>query len=210
MTEPTNWTSPQRVLVPGDPDVLAIGYTVVDPETGRQRVAMRSFAFYGSDVLTQVVRVVGGLAPAAQLVVKTINVQRVIIDRFPATDPADFAEISLDPTGLLARTLLLSPEEAAPVQNARYGKRGALHFQTDPIWSSALFDETVMDLAARAKTNVYRLSDGYAALVMVDEFAADAQGSAGKPVDGVEFMPVSHRVWRQTGGAQRMVRTIES
>ncbi|KUI37557.1 hypothetical protein AU194_21560 [Mycobacterium sp. GA-2829] len=200
LTEPTNWTSPQQVSVPGHPDVLAIGYTVADPETGRQWIAMRSFAFHGSYVLTQVARVVGGLAPAAQLVANTINLQRVIIDRFPATDPADFAEIALDPTGLLARTLLLPPEEATPVQNARYGKRGALHFQNDPIWSSALFDETVMDLTARAKTNVYRLSDGYAALVMVDEFAADAQASAGKPVDGVEFMPASQCMQVTQGG----------
>lgn len=191
LTEPTNWTSPQQVSVPGHPDVLAIGYTVADPETGRQWNALRSFAFHRSYVLTQVARVEGGIASAAQLVANIINLQRVIIDRFPATDLADFAEITLDPTGLLARTLPLPQEEATPVQNARYGKRGALHFQNDPIWSSALFDETIMDLAARARTNVYRLSDAYAALVLVDEFAADAEASAGKPVDGVQFMPAS-------------------
>ncbi len=142
-------------------------------------------------MLTHVSRVDGGIAPAAQLVANIINLQRVIIDRFPATDLADFAEITLDPTGLLARTLPLPQEEATPVQNARYGKRGALHFQNDPILSSTLFDETIMDLAARARTNVYRLSDAYAALVLVDEFAADAEASAGKPVDGVQFMPAS-------------------
>lgn len=51
-----------------------------------------------------------------------------------------------------------------------------------------------MDLTARAKTNVYRLSDAYAALLMVDESAADIQASAGKLVDRVEFMPASPRM----------------
>ncbi|ADU01937.1 MULTISPECIES: DUF7373 family lipoprotein [Mycolicibacterium] len=191
LTEPSNWASPQQVSIPGHPEALAISYTVTDSQKGRQWIAMRSFAFHGPYVLAQVAVSVGGPAPAARLVANVINRQRVIIDQFPATDPADFAEIALDPTGLLARTLLLPPDQATTVQNARFGKRGALHFQNDPIWSSALFDDTVMDLTARAKTNIYRLSDAYAALLMVDEFTADIQASAGKLVDRVEFMPAS-------------------
>lgn len=196
---PTNSESVQRVSIPGHRDALATSYTVIDPETRRQRIAVRSFTFQGPYVLTQVAQSVDGLAPAAQLVANTINVQRIIIDQFPATDPANFAEIALDPTGLLARTLPLPPDQATTVQNARFGKRGALHFQNDPAWSRALFDLTVMDLAARAMTNVYRLSDAYAALVIADEFAAEVQATAGKPVDGVEFMPASSCVQNTLG-----------
>lgn len=196
---PTNSESAQRVSIPGHPDALATSYTVIDPETRRQRIAVRSFTFQGPYVLAQVVQSVDGLAPAAQLVANTINIQRIIIDQFPATDPADFDEIALDPTGLLARTLPIPPDRATTVQDARFGKRGALHFQSDPVWSGALFDLTAMDLVARAKTNVYRLSDAYAALVVSDEFAAEAQATAGKPVDGVEFMPASRCVQHTLG-----------
>ena len=196
LTEPSNWASIQRVAIPGHPDAMATSSTVIDPKTRRQWIAVRSFAVHGPYVFMQLAQSVGDLAPALQLVANTINLQRILIDQFPATDPADFAEIAVDPTGLLARTLLLPPGEATTVQNARFGKRGALHFQRDPVWSSALFDKTVMDLAARAKTNVYRLSDAYAALVVVDELAADVAATAGKPVDRVEFMPASRCIQR--------------
>ncbi|WP_445739068.1 DUF7373 family lipoprotein [Mycolicibacterium vanbaalenii] len=78
---------------------MAVSYTVTDSQKGRQWIAMRSLAFHGPYVLAQVAVSVGGPAPTAQLVADAINRQRVIIDQFPATDPADFAEIALDPTG---------------------------------------------------------------------------------------------------------------
>lgn len=199
LTESSNWASVQRVAIPGHPDTLAISRTVLDPKTRPQWTTVRSFTFHGPYVLTQVAQSADGMAPAAQLVANTINLQRVIIDQFPVTDPADFAQIAVDPTGLLSRTLLLPPGEATTVQNARFGKRGSLHFQRDPVWSKALFDKTVMDLAARAKTNVYRVSDAYAALVLVDEFAAEVRATGGAPVDGVEFMPASRCMERTVG-----------
>lgn len=199
LTERANAESTQGISIPGHPDTLGTSRTVLDPKTKRQWTVVRSFTFHGPYVLTQVAQSADGVAAAAQLVANTINLQRVIIDQFSANDPADFAEIAVDPTGLLARTLLLPPGAATTVQNARFGKRGALHSQSDPVWFTALFDQVVMDLAARAKTNVYRVSDAYASLVLVDEFAAEVLATAGEPVDGVEFMPASRCMQRTVG-----------
>ena len=85
------------------------------------------------------------------------------------------------------------------VQNARFGKRGALHFQSDPIGSTGLFDRTVMDGVARAKTNVYRSSDAAAALTTVEEFADEVAATAGKPVDGAKFIRTSRCMQVTTG-----------
>lgn len=196
---PPNSAAAQRVSIPGHPDAVATSYTVIDPQSRRERVAVRSFVLRGQYVLTQLAESVAGRDAAARLVANAINLQAIVIDQFPAIDPADFAEIALDPTGLLARTLPLAPGEATMVQNARFGKRGALHFQSDPIRSSALFDRTIMDGLVRAKTNVYRSSDAVAALGIVDQFAAEVAETAGKPVDGAKFIRTSRCMQLTTG-----------
>ncbi len=55
-----------------------------------------------------------GWTRQSALVAKTIDLQGPAIDQFRATDPSEFADISLDPTGLLARTLPVPDKEATP------------------------------------------------------------------------------------------------
>jgi len=181
----------QRVVIPGYPDARAFSDTVIDTDTNRQWTAVRSFASHGPYILIQLAESADGIATASALVANTVERQRLVINQFQATDPLAFPDIELDPSGLLARTLPMPPDEATVVQNARFGKRGALHFQNDPVRFTALFDRTVMDLAAMAKTNVYRSADDESAIRIVHEFAADALATGGKPVDGVEFLPAS-------------------
>ena len=76
--------------------------------------------------------------PAIGLVAKTLDLQGPAIDKFRATDLSEFADISLDPTGLLARTLPVPDKEATPIQNATYEQRGALQYQSDPARSAKL------------------------------------------------------------------------
>lgn len=189
----------RAVIIPGQPDAVATSSSITDVATQRQWSVVRSFTTRGPYILTELATSVRGLTSAVRLVSNTIDLQRRVIDQFPAIELGDFADIALDSTGLLARTLPLSPQQASASQNGRFGKRGVLHFQRDPIEFSALFDSTVMDLAARAKTNVYRSSDADAAARIVERFAARAETAGGRPVDGVAAMPASRCLQHRVG-----------
>ena len=84
---------------------MAASYTLTEGSTGKQWSAVRAFTAHGPYVFMQLAQAVDGLDPAVGLVAKTIDKQAPTIDQFRATDPSEFADISLDPTGLLARTL---------------------------------------------------------------------------------------------------------
>lgn len=179
------------ITIPGVPEATATVYTFVSAQTNQRWYAVRAFTARGPYVLTQLAQSVEGSRAAAELVANTLTLQKVVIDQFRATDPAHFADIKLDPTGLLARTLPLPARDATSTLNARFGKRGALHFQNDPVRSGALFDRTIMDLAARAKTNVYRSANTEAAVEIVEDFSRQAEAAGGRHVDGVRFIPDS-------------------
>lgn len=199
LQEPLRGAQPQPVTIPGHPDARASSYTLFDVDTRRPWTAVRAFISHGQYVFTQLAESLGGPDPAVALIANTLGFQGPVIDQFQSTDPALFAEIPLDPTGLLARTLPLPARERTVMQNARYGKRGALHLQNDPARSSALFDKTAMELAAMAKTTVYTTIDAEAASRIVDEFAAEVQARGGRSVDAVEFLPGSRCVEHSDG-----------
>ena len=179
----------QTVPIPNHPDAQANHYTTMDRIAGKW-TAVRSFTAHGPYVLMQLAQATEGLDPALSLVEKAIEMQGPIIDSFRATDPAEFVDISLDPTGLLARTLPVPDKEASPTQNATYEPRGALHFQSDPVRSSKLFDDTGTDLVAMAKTNVYQTGNAEGAAGIVAEFFAEVEPTA-QPANPVKNMPDS-------------------
>jgi hypothetical protein len=160
-TAATTGAGVQRVLVPGHPDTLAASY----PD--KQWTVVRAFTAHGPYVFMQQARATG-LESAVGLVVKAIDLQGPAIDEFRATDPAEFADISRDPTGLLARTLPLAAEEAGPDDNFVFEKRGALHFQRDATLSARLFDESGTDLVSNGETVVYQTEDAAGAVRIVD------------------------------------------
>ena len=121
---------------------------------------------------------------------KPLTCKGPAIDQFRATDPSEFADISLDPTGLLARTLPVPDKEATPIQNTTYEQRGALHFQSDPARSATLFSDTDTDLVAMAKTNVYQTKDSTGATRIVDGFFAELQPTS-QPAKPVNNLPDS-------------------
>jgi hypothetical protein len=174
----------QPAPIPGHPEAVAASYAVTEDATGKHWTAVRSFTPHGPYVFMQLAQAVGGLDQAAGLVAKTIELQSPRIDQFRATDPAEFADISIDPTGLLARTLPVPEKQATVVQNTTYEQRGALHFQSDPLRSATLFTQTGMDLVAMAKTNVYQTKDADGAAKIIDGFFAELQPTS-KPTSGV-------------------------
>jgi hypothetical protein len=176
--------------IPGHPDTKAAGYTQTETATGKKWNAVRAFTAHGQYVFMQLAQAVDGQDKAVGLVAKTIDLQGPAIDQFRATDPSEFADISLDPTGLLARTLPVPDKEATPIQNATYEQRGALQFQTDPARSAKLFADVGMDLAAMAKTNVYQTKDAAGAGKIVDGFYAELQPTS-QPAKAVNNLPSS-------------------
>jgi hypothetical protein len=183
-------TGVQRAEIPGHPDTVAASYTQTEGSTGKPWSAVRAFTPHGPYVFMQLAQAADGMASAIGLVAKTVDKQGPTIDQFRATDPAEFTDISLDPTGLLARTLPVPDKEATAIQNATYEQRGALHFQSDPARSSTLFSETGTDLVAMAKTNVYQTKDAGSAARIVDGFFAELQPTS-KPAKPVNNLPDS-------------------
>jgi hypothetical protein len=180
----------QRAEIPGHPDAQAASYTQTEGSTGKRWNAVRAFTAHGQYVFMQLAQAVDGMDAAIGLVAKTLDKQGPTIDQFRATDPSEFADISLDPTGLLARTLPVPEKEATTIQNTTYEQRGALQFQSDPARSAKLFSDTGTDLVAMAKTNVYQTKDSASAVKIVDGFFAELQPTS-QPVKPVTNLPDS-------------------
>jgi hypothetical protein len=180
----------QPAQIPGHSDTRAAAYTQTEGSTGKKWSAVRAFTAHGQYVFMQLAQAIDGPDAAIGLVAKTIDLQGPAIDKFRATDPSEFADISLDPTGLLARTLPVPEQDATPIQNATYEQRGALQFQSDPARSAKLFTDTGMDLAAMAKTNVYQTKDAASAPKIVDGFYAELQPTS-QPAKPVNNLPES-------------------
>jgi hypothetical protein len=189
----------QRAPIPGHPDAQAASYTQTEASSGKRWSAVRSFTAHGQYVFMQLAQAVDAMDAAIGLVAKTIDLQGPVIDKFRATDPSEFADISLDPTGLLARTLPVTDKEATTIQNTAYEQRGALHFQSDPSRSATLFSETGMDLVAMAKTNVYQTKDSESAGRIVDGFFAELQPTS-QPAKPVNNLPDSRCLQLQDKG----------
>jgi hypothetical protein len=199
LTEPLAIRSPvQSVPIPGHPDALASSHSYTPHGATQPWAAVRSFTPHGPFVLAQLAEAKGGSNAAVSLIAKLIDAQGPRIDQFQPTDPAKFADLQFDPTGLLARTLPAAADHTGVTQRAVYQQRAALHFQQDPIASAALFAQTGMDALSMYATNVYQAKDAASATRIVDEFAGEQQ-SAGKPVDGVNSLPDS-RCFQLNGG----------
>jgi len=180
----------QRAQIPDHPDTQAASYTQTEGATGKQWNAVRAFTPHGQYVFMQLAQAVDGLNPAVGLVAKAIDLQGPVIDKFRATDLSEFGDISLDPTGLLARTLPVPDKEATTIQDTTYEQRGALHFQNDPARSATLFSETGTDLVAMAKTNVYQTKDSESAGKIVEGFFVELQPTS-QPAKPVNNLPDS-------------------
>ncbi|BBY81074.1 hypothetical protein H7I53_04480 [Mycolicibacterium pulveris] len=179
----------QTTSVPRHPDAKANTYTTVDRQAGK-RYAVRSFAAHGPYVLMQLAQAPDSAEQAAELVAKTLDLQGPEIDRFRATAPSEFADISIDPTGLLARVIPVEAPDPMLTKNTTYERRGALHFQSDPTRSAKLFADTGTDLVAMAKASVYEAEDPAGAKAVVDEFYAEVSPTS-KPANPVRNMPES-------------------
>ncbi|MGA5462458.1 DUF7373 family lipoprotein [Mycobacterium sp. NPDC050041] len=190
-------TSPATPMpIPGHPETVATSST--HNNGPRAWATVRSATPRGPYVLLQQAQAVD-VAATATLVARTLDLQGPLIDQFRATAPAEFADLQIDPTGLLAKTLPIATKDATLIQRTVYERRGALHLQSDPVLSAATFDRAGMDLLAYAKTNLYQGRDEAGAQLMADAFV-DELAATSTPADGVPNLPDSRCLALEQGG----------
>jgi hypothetical protein len=176
--------------IPDHPDTAGFSHTFAEPAKKLQWTEVRAFTAHGPFVFVQSAQVTDNLDTATSLIAKTLDQQVPLIDQFAPTDPAKLAELPIDPTGLLARTLPIKPTDASVNQRTVYDRRGSLQLQTDPTRSAKLFDDTGMTHMANAAVAVYEARDAQAAQQITDGFFSES-APTGKPAPAVKQMPNS-------------------
>ncbi len=144
-----------------------------------------AFSAHDQYVLVHTAWSPGDLAPAADLIAKTLDRQAPLVDQFTPTPEGELAKLLVDPTGLLARTVPISGAGTSPDGRAVYGIRGALHFQHDPIRSANTFNDAGLVRLAVAATSVYETQETGGALAIATDFYSEAS-QVGTPRGGVE------------------------
>lgn len=180
----------ETTAIPRHPETSGVSHVFVDTDSDRRWSVAQGVTAHGPYVLLQQAESTDGLDPALELIAKTLDLQAPLIDQFQPTDPEKFADLPRDPTGLLARTLPVPDKTATIVQNATFGQHGTLHFQSNPVTSAPLFNETGMDTMVRGMTTLYQTKDDAAATRIATAFA-DETASASRPADPVEHLPGS-------------------
>lgn len=176
--------------IPGHPDTAAFSHTFEQPTKNLRWTVLRAFTARGPYVLVQIAQATDSPDNSFSLIAKTLDLQGPLIDQFMPTDAARLADLPIDPTGLLARTLPVSPDDASVNQRTVYEPRGALQLQTDPPRAATLFDQAGMTHQANAATAVYEARDARGAEVIADGFFAEVS-AIGKPAAAVKQMLTS-------------------
>jgi hypothetical protein len=189
--QPVRGVAPVPAPIPGHPTAAASTYPFTPSDSDKEWAVVRSFTPHGPFVFMQLVQSIDGLAAATALVQKAIDAQGPRIDEFQPAPANALADVPLDPTGLLARTLPLAGV-AAPTKNAVYGTRGAMHFQSNPIASKTLFTDTGVKSVAMAMTSVYEARNPGAALMVVGSFDKEVLAQGATPAEAVPALPDSH------------------
>jgi hypothetical protein len=168
--------------IPRHPDAAASAF---DMPHG---VFVESFTPHGPYVLYQWLHTDKTLETATELIAKTLDLQGPRIDRFVPTDPSQLASLPVDPTGLLAHTLPSSPYMATRAIGV-YSAQAALHFESDPVKSAALFTAAGVESMALNHTMVYQARDSAGAAYLVDQLAANEASAGARPAEGVAGLP---------------------
>jgi hypothetical protein len=173
---------PQPVKIAGHPEANATQSTLSDGT-----FTVTSTTAHGPYVLYQYARAQENLDVATALVAKTLNLQAGRIDGFTPTDPAQFASMALDPTGLLVKTI---PAPKPTVNRGVYGARAILHFQVDPVLAGRFYSAAGLDAASIGKTQVFQTKDRAAAVELAANIAG-IFGNGAQPGPAVPGMPTA-------------------
>jgi hypothetical protein len=193
-------TEPIRAVpIPAHPE--ATGMLLVHREGDQVIEEVIAVSAHGPYVLLQVARSGEGPEQAAALAGRALDQQVPLIDSFAPTDPAQFAALPLDPTGLLARTLALKPGQGTTMSDATYDRTGALQLEDDPVAAGHALDAAGVDVVSVSQSTVYQAADpGGAqafAAALGDQAAARRGSQSAATVPG---LPQSRCVTLDAGG----------
>jgi hypothetical protein len=183
--------TPTSTAIPGHADAVASTYPFTPHGSERPWAAVRSFTPRGPFVLMQMAQSIDGLDPAAAMVAKAIDLQGPLIDQFAPTPIDALADVALDPTGLLVRTIPAEAGTAPASKNAAYSPRGAVHFQSNPVGSATLFDDAGVTVVAMGEANVYEAKDAPSASLVANSFGKEVSVDGVSAADPVPALPGS-------------------
>ena len=173
---PTGATAVQPIAIPGHPEAQATTYVMNNGHIGvTSNVAHGPFVFH---VFAQTDDTADA---AAATIAKTLDLQGPRIDQFKPADPAQFATMNLDPTGMKVRTL---QRQTTDVIDGVYTTAALLHLAAGDHPQVAIdrFHTFGIDLISNGKAVVYRAKDAAAASGFADTVAKDfAEDATPKP-----------------------------
>lgn len=153
--------------IPGHPE--AIGTTRPGTAKDKPTTVAEAFTAHGPYVLYQWTELEnGGIDAATSMITRALDLSVPRIDAFRPTETWGFANLPSDPVNLLLRTLPLGPDDKAYPPMGSYPPAAALHYETDPLASSRLFDTAGVDGMSMINTVVYRARDPEAARLIAD------------------------------------------
>lgn len=184
-------TAPEQAIpIPGHPD--AAGALLTFQEGAQSVRELTVFTSRGPYVLVQVARCASGPDCEAPLAAHTLDLQLPLIDAFSLTAPDQFAALPLDPTGLVARTLPLPPDQATSTSGAAYPPAGALHLEDDPVEADPALKAAGVDEVAVNLTTIYQARDPAAAQTLARSYGdAAAKTPAAQSAPAVPGLPQS-------------------
>jgi hypothetical protein len=180
LTEP-----PTTLPVPGHPASSGLLQKYMQDDTLHQEVT--TLTAHGPFVVFEVVQHPQGPDAAAALAAKAIDMQLSLLDKLPPVNPADFGQLPLDPSGLVARTLPTAPDEATPMSGSAYPPAGALHAEANPVDAATWFAATGVDQVSIGASTLYQAKDAAGARTLMQDIGDAAakipstQSAAGVP-----------------------------
>jgi hypothetical protein len=170
--------------VPGHPDAVAVSTKLPDGTA-----TIESYTPHGMYVLYDYARSQdGNLDTAGALAAKAIDLQGPRIDQFTPTDPAKFADLPIDPSGLLARTLPLGKKDQGGIGSGEWGPYAALHFTVDPVTSAKVFAAGALVGKTYSKSMIFESKDAASGKQLFAQMVADPAPTE-QPAAGVPGMP---------------------
>lgn len=179
------------ITIPGHPEAVATTHMFEDRNIGQTWTVVDSFTPHGPFVLMQRAQLIGPADGATSMVAKTLDLQGPAIDQYKLVDPAQFATVPRDPSGMLARAIPLPKGGGTPNSNITLDAHGLLNFDSDPVAAAKNLSEAGVDLGVSAGDFVYRAKDAGAATGLVNAMVTKMQAD-GPVSETVPNLPGSH------------------
>jgi hypothetical protein len=163
---------PATIPIPSHP--ASSGLLMKYREDDSVKPEVTALTAHGPFVVFQIVRHPNGPEAAATLAAHALDLQLPLLDGFQPADPASFPQLPLDPTGLVARTLPISPAEATPMSGSAYPPAGALQAEANPVVVGPQLDAAGVDQVSIGQATLYRAKDAASATKLVQTLGDDA------------------------------------